>query len=195
MKRIYFIIICFAIVLCYISCKTLYGIKPQKSVSPEQINNFYLQLPLKEFKKATVDSTFLFRMKKTYAKDTAQLRYHLQPLQALYFDSDENLISFHVNCNAGGFPNLQWNRNNVFNKFPPATQTKVDNLFELQEFKKLVHLNEEKNSYDYSIVIFWNFFLEKQSRRLIDQVLDNVKLTNKKINLIFVNNDNLFLEK
>ena len=100
-----------------------------------------------------------------------------------------------MNCNAGGFPNLQWNRNNVFEKFPAITQTKIARPFDLNIFKNTMKIEDQKKIYDYTVIIFWDFFLEKQSKRLIEQVAKNLTLTDKKVDLILINNDNLFLSK
>ena len=40
------------------SCKALYGIKSQKNITEEGINKFYEQIPVKDFKKVIVDSTY-----------------------------------------------------------------------------------------------------------------------------------------
>ena len=58
---------------------------------------------------------------------------HFQPLQALYYDQTGHLISFHINCNAGGFPNLKWNRFGAFDEFIPKQQTPPDSILPLKK--------------------------------------------------------------
>lgn len=200
MTRIYISFILSLLFLNLVSCKTLlktlYGIHPQNNINTERINSFYSALPIKEFQKVILDTSYLKWINLNFKTDSIQAYYHIQPLQALYFDSTNNMVSFHVNCNAGGFPNLQWNRNDIFGIFPPITQTKVDTLFDLNAFIKMVlPKNQKSRTYDYTVIIFWNFFLERQAKRLINQVLNNLNLTDKKVDIIFVNNDNLYLKK
>ncbi len=68
-------------------------------------------------------------------------------------------MSFHVNCNAPGFPNLQWNNNGYFDVFVPKTQTFCDSLFEFEKlqnyFQNKVNHDESKN---FKIVVFLEFF-------------------------------------
>jgi hypothetical protein len=185
------------IIISGFSCSALYGIKPQKKVDQSKINTFYSQLTLKNFQSAVVDSTFITSVKNVLKNDSAQINYHLQPLQAFYFDSKDSLISYHVNCNAGGFPNLQWNRGNVFDVFPPITQTKPTQLFGLNSIKSAAKLDKPivETKPEYTVVVFWDLMLERQSKRLIDEIEKNLMLTNKKTDLILINNDGLYLEK
>ncbi|MEI6091925.1 MAG: hypothetical protein WCR42_15835 [bacterium] len=56
--------------------------------------------------------------------DTARYHYqiknHCQPMQALYYKNTGYLQSFHVNCWAGGFPNLHWDRDHIFRNIPSS---------------------------------------------------------------------------
>jgi len=137
---------------------------------------------------------------KTCVYDPTQFR-HNQPLQALYFNSKGALISFHNNCYTGGFPNLKWNRNNVFNFFPPKSQIPVDTVFNIKNvLRNVYYINGGQSkltnidSSDFYIVIFWNIFMYRQSRRLIMVVNDNLKLADKKskISIYYINDDNYF---
>ena len=126
-----------------------------------------------------------------------EMSNHQQPLQALYFNSEGKLISYHVNCDMGGFPNLKWNRNDTFNTFVPETQTTLDTLISLETFSRYMtpttysesfsHLN-----YDYTVVVVWADYMGRQSKRLCDLIRENVNLaqTDKKVKIVYVNVDN-----
>ena len=119
---------------------------------------------------------------------------HLQPLQALYFNKTGKLISYHINCYTGGFPNLKWNRNGVFDSFPPKTQAPLDTIFTYNDIRKFVKdINDDKNA-EYNILVFWNIAMGRQSKRLIKIVNENAKLADKSINIIYVNDDDIFLK-
>ena len=116
----------------------------------------------------------------------------------MYFDSAQKLISFHVNCYAGGFPNLNWERSNIFKTFPPGQQAPLDSLitlnFILGKLQPVVVSNmQDDANMDYTIVVFWNKFMNSQTKRFIKIIQDNLNLANgKKVNVYYVNNDLLF---
>src|SRR5690606_29371273 len=102
--------------------------------------------------------------------------------QALYFDSLGHLLSWHLNCYAGGFPNLKWNRGNVFAAFPPKSPRPLTDSVSLNSvlpyLKKFDHLNYSRRAEasPLTIVVFWNYQLFRQSKRLINLVEQNLKL-------------------
>ena len=85
--------------------------------------------------------------------------------------------------------------------FPPGKQAPVDSLTPLDvQLKYLKPLSQTvkiaPDQYDYIVVVYWNRFIGRQSKRLIRFVQKNSKLeTRKKIKIIYVNNDNLFARK
>jgi hypothetical protein len=49
------------------------------------------------------------------------------------------------------------------------------------------------DGYDYIVIVYWNRFMGRQSKRLIHFVQENSKLQkDKKVKIIYVNNDNIF---
>ncbi len=128
----------------------------------------------------------------------AQRKNHYQPLQSLYYDNSGQLQSFQINCYAGGFPNLKWDRNDIMTTFPPKQQAPLDSVIPFEtQIKYLLPLSQTKklttDSCDYIVVVFWNRFMGRQSKRLIRFVQNNSKLTtDKKVKIIYVNNDNVF---
>lgn len=148
----------------------------------------------------------------SYELDTAFIKYlfsidtsgiliknHYQPLQALYYDNNGALKSFHVNCYTGGFPNLNWEQNGVFTTFLPGQQAPLDSVVPLElHLKYLISLSTSEKiipeKYDYIVVVHWSRFMGRQSKRLIRIVQENAKLSqSKKIRIIYANNDNLML--
>lgn len=120
------------------------------------------------------------------------------PLQALYYDNSGQLQAFQINCYAGGFPNFHWDRNGILATFPPQQQAPLDSIVPLDtQLKYLRLLSQTKkfsaDSFDSIVIVYWNRFMGRQSKRLIRFVQDNSKLaTEKKVKIIYVNNDNIF---
>jgi hypothetical protein len=122
----------------------------------------------------------------------------LQPIQAMYFDSSGKLISYHINCYAGGYPNLNWNRFGNFDVFPAKTNAPCDSLVTLSwllPFLKPVEYPCVKiKDLDYTVVVFWSRFTGRQSRHLVEFIQKNIKLASKetRIQIMYVNTDEVF---
>ncbi len=70
----------------------------------------------------------------------------------------------------GGFPNLKWNRNNVFDTFIPATQTKLDTLMTYETFsghiKPTIYTKDfSSEEYDYIVVVVWADYMGRQTKK------------------------------
>jgi len=130
--------------------------------------------------------------------NASQRNNHYQPLQALYYDKEGLLCVFIVNCYAGGFPNLKWNRNHALETFLPKQQAPVDSVLHLnlhlQFLKPMAGAKKISASYnDYTLVVYWSRFMGRQSTRFIKAIQKNSKLAQgKKVRVVYVNNDNFF---
>ncbi|MCA0429331.1 MAG: hypothetical protein LCH32_02385 [Bacteroidetes bacterium] len=185
---------------CIKLAQSIIGVK-----SPKQLTNCQIEKTSKSFK---VDQTANYRLDTSYLKfilklDTIkfkqQIKNHIQPLQALYFNSKGELQKFYINCYAGGFPNLKWNRGGVLDVFPPKDQAPLDTVLNLNKqlyFIKPVCastpiLSIEKHNY--YVFIYWNKCTKRHSKKLIKCIKKNVSLPkNENIKLVFVNYDNVF---
>lgn len=190
--------------LCIITgCSTvlfgIYGIKIPRQIDDKEIIQYSrkFKIPTADiYKLDTSYSTFLLSHDRTVYED--QMANHIQPLQVLYFDTNGNLLSYHIDCNAGGFPNLKWNRNQAFSTFPPKTQAPADSFLPFEkQMNFLIPLEQtlafSKAGLDYVAIVYWSRFMGRQSRRLIHIVQENSKLANPgKLRIIYVNNDNFF---
>lgn len=187
---------------CMTIVQSIIGIKDAHKLSDNQI--------VKVSKSFNVDQTANYRLDTTYLSyilnlDTVQLKAqrknHLQPLQALYFNSQGQLVKFYINCYAGGFPNIKWNRNGNLETFLPKDQAPIDTILNL---KKQVHylrpvcsstseiINENQ---DYYVFVYWNKCTKRHSKRLIRSIKQNVAMSTKtKVKTIYVNYDNIFNE-
>lgn len=204
MKRQLFYSFIFLIFVCALtSCtsilKSLYGIREVKTVDEATI--------LKYAKKYYIPTTEIYEIDTAYfsylfsldtVKFKAQIKNHIQPLQALYYDNKGYLISFQVNCYAGGFPNLKWDRNGIMTTFPPKQQAVIDSMVNLEtQIKYLKPISQlgkiNIETQDYVVIVYWNRFMGRQSKRLIRFVQENSMLdSGKKIKIIYANNDNIF---
>ncbi|MCL1867824.1 MAG: hypothetical protein FWF72_02590, partial [Paludibacter sp.] len=52
--------------------------------------------------------------------------------------------------------------------------------------------NITEQQYDYYVVVFWDTFGGRQSKRLVSTVQNNIKLTDAKVKSLFVNINNYF---
>jgi hypothetical protein len=204
-KRISFLILAFITCLSLTSCKQLflgaYGMKSAKRMDEKSIlkSGKRFNIPNEDsYQLDTAYHTYLFSLDTSKFKQ--QVKNHYQPLQALYYNKNGSLESFQINCYAGGFPNLKWNRNQTFETFIPKQQAPIDSILPLHtHLRFLIPLSQTKtkNPYttEYFIIVHWNRFMGRQTKRLIRFVQKNAKLaTNQEVKIIYVNNDNLFLK-
>ncbi len=163
-------------------------VKTSKSFKVDQNANYRLD---------TSYLSYILNLDKTIYK--AQRKNHIQPLQALYFDSKGQLVKFYINCYAGGLPNLKWNRNGNLETFLPKDQAPLDTILNLT--KQLSYLRpvctSTKNiiteNQDYYVFVYWAKCTKRHSKRLIKSIKKNVsKATTEKVKTIYVNYDNVF---
>ena len=179
----------------------LFGMKSSKSVDEKMIIRYSDKYNIPLTDSYELDTSYISYL---YSFDTAkynsQIKNHYQPLQALYYDNSGYLKSFQVNCYAGGFPNLKWERNEIMTEFPPKQQAPLDSLVQFEtQLKYLNPLSQTEsfyeNSYDYFVIVYWSRFMGRQSKRLIRIVQENSMLApDKNIKIIYANTDNIFAE-
>lgn len=180
----------------------IYGMKKTKTVDEEIIFRYAekYNIPVADnYELDTAYFSYLFSL--DTARYSEQIKNHYQPLQALYYDNTGHLKSFQVNCYAGGFPNIKWDRNEIMTTFPPKKQAPIDSIVSLEtQMKYLKPLSQttqfKKDSYDYIVIVYWNRFMGRQSKRLIRFVQENGTLELvKKVKIIYVNTDNIFAKQ
>ena len=127
-----------------------------------------------------------------------QIKNHYQPLQAIYFDSTNHMVSFQINCYAGGFPNLKWDRDSILTLFPPKVQAPLDSLVLDTTLRKylqpMAHSKQLTfKGYDYVVYVFWNKFMGRQNRRFINFIHSNYNLSSdNNVKFVYVSMDNFF---
>jgi len=179
----------------------IYGIKQPKAKSINEIQKKAEKYKIPLDQNYILDTSFLTFINKLAKTEKKLANDHLQPLQALYFNKSGQLVSYHINCYAGGFPNLNWERNGLLETFVPKSQTALDSLLNFEKQLQYIRTIEDKSvgldnfsAADNNVVIYWSIFMGRQSKRLIRSIQDNCGLaTDKKVKIIFVNNDNIFM--
>lgn len=202
MKQVTFFLL-LACSLSITSCMRMYGIKTLKSLPTNAI--------VKQANKYHIPSGNSYALDSNYRKflasfDTSlyaeQINNHAQPLQALYYNQQGQLVSFQINCYAGGFPNLNWNRDENFQVFPPKQQAPVDSLLSLttllQHLQPLpgsnpisTHMNQSNS---YTLVVCWSRFMGRQSERFLQLIQENHRtFAPSSTPILYVNTDNFFV--
>ena len=207
----YFYLICLVVITS--SCSPilgLYGVRNPKEISEKKIINYSTRraIPtdaireldtsyysyLSSLKLKINESILTDSLKKKELKKHVQ--NHYQPLQALYFNNKGILESFQINCYAGGFPNLNWDRDSILTTFPPKLQAPLDTILSeslLLSFLKPMPKSAELKlgDYDYVVYVFYSKFMGRQNKRFINYIQENNKLSNeKKIRVVYINMDN-----
>ncbi|MBF9141328.1 hypothetical protein [Hymenobacter properus] len=144
-----------------------------------------------------LDTSFRRVLRRMHRQDSSVAKNHWQFLQAVYYDAAGRQQSFHINCYAGGFPNLHWERDGIMAQFPPAQQAPRDSALSLAEHLKFIYSGSAPISAppaNYTVVVHWSRFMTRQSRRLIQAVRRNVALApaGTRVALVFVNTDDFY---
>lgn len=199
-RLLLFFIICFSCASCTGLFLKVMGMKKLRPINDEQILKYGKKYSIEGDLAYKLDTakymTFLRSIDTT--KFALEMKNHAQPLQALYFDRSGQLISWQINCYAGGFPNLAWERDSIFATFPPKQQAPIDTFLNLEKlYRCVIPIDDITKSdlyyTDYTIVVFWSRWMGRQSERLIALVEDSINISpEESVRLIYVNNDNLF---
>ncbi|MEZ5033528.1 MAG: hypothetical protein R2796_00915 [Chitinophagaceae bacterium] len=184
-----------------------YGIKQPKYLDKKEVqqknealkNDPYHSFILKRTFFAQIETRDTLHDKKI-VKCSPMISKYEQPLQVLYFNDSGELVSFHNNCNAGGFPKLNWNNNHQFDKFIPKTSIPLSDS--IISFRLIVsNLDPLYNQHGVpengiKVVVFWSAFMFKQSKALIKTVKKNLGLDESHLaQIIYVNTDNCFIDE
>jgi hypothetical protein len=174
------------------------GMKNPRAITEEELYGFGRKWNMNIYYQQTLLPTYVDEVQKLDSLDSALAKNLLQPMQAMFFDSSGKLISYHINCFAGGYPNLNWNRNGNFDVFPAKTQAPCDSLITLSwllpHFKPLEYPCVKMKDLNYTVIVFWSRWTGRQSRRLVEYVQKNMKLAPKetRIQILYVNTDDIF---
>ena len=150
---------------------------------------------IKELKKDTtsIDSVLV---KHTYGV----VKDDLQPTQFRLFKSDKTEVFKLVNCYIDPPIPMSWNVEKCFDNFPPIISIKSLNTHNFDLDFYLSHITNLKGDSvvftdlpksDYYILVFWNSFFVKPSKKLIKTVRKYIK-AHPEVNItpIYINNQN-----
>ena len=153
----------------------LFGIQEIDGYNAEQCAKFYKKLPKDFAFTHVVCSDEQYFQVSQLGADSMQMKNLYQPLKIMYFHGD-SLVSFHINCYCPptALFNLNWNFNNQFEDFPPATTVPLEG-YTLTRRDLMNFFPEIKGTADYTVLVFWTNMLNKISRSEIKTVYKNLK--------------------
>ncbi len=184
------------LVSCTGIMKGIYGVKKPISSFSELRTTIQNEEILSKYPNAYIDSNYMNYVSRTLRADSQKMNNAFQPMQALYFNQNKGLVSYHINCAIGGFPNLNWNKGNYFENYPPKTRVDVNAIQEYDSIVKFLHPVFPADSLSFSqpsspvTFVFWNHMLFKQSKNLIKLVGENAK--NQNVKVVLVNTDIMY---
>jgi hypothetical protein len=193
-KVIFLFLIASSLSSCSLIFVSAYGIKWNvKSYSKDELLEKartleIAQYPLYQAKPALnslLDS--IFQLDSSYF-NTAKSLY--QPLQLVTFDKSGKLIGAVANCDAGGYPNLNWGH--LLDKYPASSYYFVDS-FPLSRSTYLTKLNKintvELNHERATSCVIYTHFMGRQNKRFLESAFNYHKTYAAETQLVFVNYD------
>lgn len=195
-----FFLLFVVVLLCSGCAHLIYGLHHTKSLDKKTILEYSLKRKIPPADNFELDTMYLMFLNKvdTFRYKNSEHKNHYQPLQALYYNKAGGLDAFIINCYARGFPNLKWNRKGILDTFVPRRQAPTDSILPLFEHLKYMKPLPGAQRFtfgqdDYTVIVYWNYFMGRQSKRLNKAIQKNVKLAKgKKVRLMYVNTDNFF---
>ena len=193
---------CLTLMSCQPLFKALVGMKNPKYLTDEQIVSIGLKYGIPESKMFKLDTAIYWKAWKGIADSVKQKDWY-QPLQVKAFNSDGTSHFHLINCNIGGFPNIDWNRFATFDTYPLdiGKLNTADTALTLKhELSMLIPVQGSKSTTsangDEIVVVYWNRMMHKQSKSLI-MTVQHYEAANDSLNIAvhFVNTDNLYLDR
>ena len=196
-------------ITCLLGCSScsavflgVYGIHKPKAVTEAEIIRSAKQYKIPLANTYELDASYRdYILTNDTSLHRQAMKNHLQPLQAIYYSPEGKMLSFQVNCYAGGYPNLKWERNGNMNTFPPKVQAPLDSLVPISmQFKFLLGLsNSAVPQYEPgqpTLIVFWSKFMGRQTKRFIRILQENAELAQRdELSIFYVNADNIFVEE
>ena len=145
---------------------------------------------------------FVDEYTKVSGKNYFEENFLTNPLLVMGFDQTGSNQFFMRSCDAGGFPNLKWNRYGYFDHHPLLMNPLYlpDTLYGLDSFQTYVQfykpLNPSTGFVDSSckeiLVVHWNNIMGRQTKRLLKTVNIYIEVNCDNICVLYVNTDNLY---
>jgi hypothetical protein len=181
---------------CVFIVKNVFGFKVINEFDYNQYKIFLEDIKRPDIKShySICDSTFFDNIS-NYALSNNYKSLLIQPMKAYLFENNE-LIFFVANCLVPPkYPNLNWNFEGKFEKFPPKNTVGIDSFnLNLNQFIEI--LPSEVAYYKYIYIIDWSLMTERQSKALINQVYYNIDKfqKNDSIMIVFNNTDDFYIK-
>lgn len=119
LKLLFFLSIPLLLSSCTSMFMGIMGLKEHKVKDEKLVRTYMQKYELPEEHTYILDSTYMKALDRIDNKKFYFFRKDLyQPLQVRAYNKNRQLTSFLVNCHAGGFPNLKWNRNGEWDTVP-----------------------------------------------------------------------------
>lgn len=188
----------------YFLAKTIYGINRPHSIDSEKLAVSYLHSEFDLIQNYSCLGFYRNRFYDSLLNIQIDSQYlftsFIQPLSAMYFDNRGYLKSILINCYATPKGrNLSWNDSNRLCQFPPKSHTHKYNKLKFDLIAgSIIPITGsvfESNEFDYTVVINWGFFMNRQAKIFLKGIKENISVGYResiKIQVILINNDNFF---
>ncbi len=219
MKKILLLLfISSALLLSSCGMQMIFAFRMDKEIEIDEIKKFERKNNIEEEDLYILSkeymTSYLMGIEKTgISRDS--LHFYGQPLQTIYFNSDDSLISFNANCLAKGSrisTKLDWNYNGIYDNFPPKSNKYVPNPYDTTQKIKTRYIDIEKDSiinyikpafnlkntingeYDFEVFVFCGLMTKGWSEDIIEIVQNNVALDSGKneIKVHYIITDELY---
>ncbi|MCU0361076.1 MAG: hypothetical protein MUF75_10230 [Bacteroidia bacterium] len=176
----------------------LYGIKKSpENITLSSLEKFSKKQGLSSY--CILDTGYCKKLKVSSQSLSEQLKNFTQPLQIRVYDGKkDSMLAMVLNCNVGGFPNLNWKKyaklDSVLLGFPQRLDSGEKYSQQLghlrdKELKKIAWAAPAEKE----VFVYYSVFMHRQSKRLLSYVRREVaKHDSTKVNIRVVHCDFLY---
>lgn len=187
------VLACTMLVSCKYTILKIHGVNPKYTPTVAKTKKYATKLHIDSTQSFYTDTTWINAIAQQYGKTSQFYHDMYQPLGAFYYDSTGRQVASMINCYAGGFLYLKWNRNNALATFPPKQNVPTDSSWVLQKHLKnlapLYNATVPKDTTVYVVVIHWSHYMGRQNKRFLKYYRKNLLLAPKIIRVLYVNTD------
>lgn len=174
------------------------GMHHPKMLSDKQLQHYSRKRKIPESHSFYAD-TLLLNFIVEQKKHPLQIKNHVQPLQAIWFQrTDPYPLAWSINCYANPRTfRLRWDALGEMDSLPPKGNAPLDSLLmqqDLQRFVKPVffHSQTAAAENEYNVYVLYNRLMNRGSRHLMRAVRTHEKRYKGRVVIQYVNTDRLY---
>ncbi len=176
----------------------IYGIrKSPEKITLSNLEKFSKKRGIRDY--FILDTGYCKKLKAMSQNQSENLKKFTQPLQIRVYDcKKDSMVAMAVNCDVGGFPNLNWKRYAKLDSALMGFPQRIDSTEKYKQQKRILFNQKLKEiswiePAEKEVFVYYSVFMHRQSKRLLRYVRKEVaKHKTASVRMHVVHGDFLF---